>query len=192
MIILHGIFCHGGMPNYKSYNKERTEKICSICKIMQILTNYRVREKKNGRGKGKFYNSICRSCETFKVDAYRTMTKNGIAAEILRRKKHECRVHNIPFDLSKEWILDRLEKINWKCELTGLEMRSLKLSSDEKYTGFQLDSISMDRIDPNGGYIKSNVRFVLNQINMFKQNGTDERMYLLAQALLKYRKDNEI
>lgn len=181
------------MASYKSYNEDRTQKICSSCKDMQELSNYRIKEKKTGRGCGKYYTNICRKCEANLVDTYRTTTTNGIVAEIFRRKKHECKVGNIPFDLTKDWILEKLEKIGWKCELTGLYMRTIKLSSEEKYTGFQLDSISMDRINPSGGYVKNNVRFVLNQINMFKQNGTDERMYMLAEALLKYRdKKNEI
>jgi hypothetical protein len=46
----------------------------------------------------------------------------------------------------------------------------------------------MDRIFHKGGYTKNNVRFILNQINVFRQDHTDEQMYMLAEALLKYRK----
>lgn len=67
-------------------------------------------------------------------------------------------------------------------------MRSVKNDVDEMYSGFYWNSISVDRINPNGGYLKKNVRFLLNQINIFKQNGPDSRMYELAEALLKNKK----
>lgn len=37
---------------------------------------------------------------------------------------------------------------------------------------------------PNKGYTKNNVRFVLNQINAFKTDGDDDRMCMIAKALL--------
>lgn len=53
------------------------------------------------------------------------------------------------------------------------------------------DSISIDRLDPKSGYIKSNVRFILNQINVFRQNHPDNQMYMLAKALLDYKDQHE-
>lgn len=94
----------------------------------------------------------------------------------------------LPFDLTKEYLLNRLREIDWKCELTGLTMRSIKSSIDEKYSGFHLDSISLDRIKHDGGYTKDNVRIVLNQVNIFRSNGDDDCMYKIAQALLENRK----
>ena len=60
----------------------------------------------------------------------------------------------------------------------------------EKQNEYCWDSISVDRIDPQKGYIKNNVRFVLNQINTFKTDGDDDRIYALAKALLDYRDKN--
>lgn len=56
--------------------------------------------------------------------------------------------------------------------------------------GFQWDSLSTDRINPKGGYTKDNVRFVLNQVNIFRQDHSDKQMYMLAQALLNCRITN--
>jgi hypothetical protein len=65
----------------------------------------------------------------------------------------------------------------------------MKTSLDEKYQGFHLDSISIDRINHKGGYTKDNIRVVLNQVNIFRSNGSDERMYKIAKALLEYRSE---
>lgn len=148
---------------------------------------FRVREKRQGRGKGKFINNVCRRCEQKSVEDYRR-TDRGIAAEIVRRTKHTCKKYSLPFDLDKDWVFDKLNAIEWKCELTNLPMSP---KGFEKCTGFKWDSISTDRIDPNGGYTKNNIRFILNQINVFRQNHSDEQMYMLAEALLNNRKLNE-
>lgn len=181
-----------GMTDYKNYNEDRTKKICFHCKEMLDVSLFRVREKKSGRGKGKYINNTCKKCEAFLIDEYRA-TDKGIAAEIARRTKYVCKADNLPYDLDKDWILERLNEINWKCELTGLSMspRKSALNREKPGTGFQWDSISVDRLDPKSGYIKSNIRFVLNQINVFRQDHTDDQMYMLAKALLDYKDRDE-
>ena len=113
-------------------------------------------------------------------------SKLGIARDIVYRKKTVCKKENMPFDLTPEWVLYRLNEIEWKCELTGLPMKSNRdgtKSRGEKYE-FCWNSISVDRIIPHKGYTKNNVRFVLNQINAFKTDGDDDRMCMIAKALL--------
>jgi hypothetical protein len=94
-------------------------------------------------------------------------------------------IESLPFDLDKEWVLIRLNEIDWKCELTGMPMQKRRNNLEHRRTGFQWDSISIDKVVPSKGYVKSNVRFVLNQINLFKQDGDDNRMFMLAEALLR-------
>ncbi len=174
------------MANYDSYNENRSKKICFKCRDMLDVKLFRVREKKRGRGKGKYINNICKECEHKSVEDYRR-TDRGIAAEIVRRTKYNCKVRSLPFDLDKDWVFERLNSIGWKCELTGLPMNPKGL---EMRSGFQWDSISTDRINPKGGYTKDNVRFILNQINVFRQDHPDEQMYMLAEALIDYRSKN--
>jgi hypothetical protein len=174
------------MPDYKNYNKDRSKKVCVACKNMIIIDEFRIKEKKTGRGKGKYRNSICNKCEQNKVAEYR-LTDIGIAAEIARRHKHVCKKENLPYDLDKNWILERLISIDWKCELTKIQFKTKKLITEDKHRGFQWDSISMDRINPKSGYTKDNVRFVLNQVNVFRQDHSDDQMYMIAEALLNNR-----
>jgi hypothetical protein len=175
--------CSGYVNQHKcEISEDGLSKKCNCCNEMKLKSEFRGR-----KSRGYWINSICRKCESDKVVSYRTMTKEGIVAEILRRKRHVCAKEKIPFNLTKEFILNRLNEIEWKCELTGLPLRSLKTSLDEKYQGFQLDSLSVDRINHKGGYTTDNVRFVLNQVNIFRSNASDERMYEVAEALLKKR-----
>lgn len=178
------------MPDYKNYNEDHSKKICFACKEMLDVENFRIKEKKTGRGKGKYINNICRPCDQLKVEEYR-LTDIGIAAEIARKHKYVCKIEKLPYDLDKHWVLEKLNSIGWKCELTGLSFKIKQSTTDAKVYGFQWNSISMDRIIPKSGYTKDNVRFVLNQINVFRQNHSDEQMYMLAQALLDFKKGSD-
>lgn len=169
------------------YNLDGTEKYCRNCNQLFPLSEYRI---KGNNQKGYWENNICKKCDSKLVKDYR-LTDKGIAAEIVRRTKHFSKKESIPFDLDKEWVLDRLNKIDWKCELTGLSLKRRRDNLEHRCTGFQWDSISIDKIIPDKGYIKSNVRFILNQINLFKQDGTDDRMYMLAEALITFKRKNE-
>lgn len=166
------------------YNDDKTKKYCRHCNELLEISNYRL---KGSNYKGYWENNSCRQCDSKLVKDYR-LTDKGIAAEICRRIKNTCKKESIPFDLDKEWILNKLNSINWKCELTGFELKRRRDNLEHRQTGFQWDSISIDKIEPKLGYIKDNVRFVLNQINIFKQDGSDERMYQLAEALLSFKK----
>jgi hypothetical protein len=165
------------------YNEDGTQKLCKICEKWFDLSEFRM---KGNNQKGHFENNSCKECENSLLKDYR-LTDKGIAAEIVRRTKYVSKMETIPFDLDKDWILARLVEIDWKCELTGLPMQKRRDNLEHRKTGFQWNSISIDKIIPSIGYVKSNVRFILNQLNCFRQDGEDDRMYMLAEALLKNR-----
>lgn len=88
--------------------------------------------------------------------------------------RHRALAKNIPFDLTREWCEAR-----WTghCELTGIKFAL----NTTKRDGF---APSIDKINPNKGYVQSNCRFVLWAFNLFKFTGTDETMYALARVLI--------
>lgn len=167
------------------HSEDGLQKLCKVCNEWIDLSEFRIR---GNNQKGYWENNVCKKCDAKLVKDYR-LTDIGIAAEIVRRTKHTSKKESLPFDLDKDWVLDRLNKFEWKCELTELPLQRKRDSLDYKRTGFQWNSISIDRVIPINGYIKNNVRFILNQINVFRQDGGDERMYMLAEILLKNRKD---
>lgn len=104
-------------------------------------------------------------------------TLKGKAKRLLANKRKECEAKNIPFDLDEEWYRDRIEA---GCALTNLPFVMDSPKVDTR-------SPSVDRINPNGGYLKSNCRLILHSLNSFKGSGNDDEMYLIASILL-YRK----
>lgn len=162
----------------KMINTNDGYRICKICLKELNLIDFRIKNDK--RDNKKRLDNICKPCSAANNSEY-WRTDKGISAHIVVRTKYFCKKNKLPFDLDKKWVLDKLNNINWKCELTGLPMKK------NAKGGFVLDSISVDRIKPGQGYTKDNIRFVLNQVNIFRQNGDDNNMYKIAQALLDYR-----
>ena len=59
-------------------------------------------------------------------------------------------------ELDYNWCLSRLEKINYKCEVTGIPFT---------YDSRSPTGLSIDRIDPTKGYTPDNIRFVCWWVN---------------------------
>lgn len=148
------------------------------------------RRNDSSKKDASWINSVCRKCEQAGVEQYRTMTKEGFVAEIVRRKKNTSRALGVLFDLTPEWVREQLDAQDWKCALTGLPLCTLKVAG-EKRSGYRWDSISVDRVRPKGGYTKNNVRFILNVVNLFKSDGDDDRMYMIAEALIARRQGGQ-
>lgn len=103
--------------------------------------------------------------------------------KLMRAAKTRSNKLGIPFDLDRQWVADR-----WtgKCELTGIEF---DLTANERSP----ISPSIDKINPELGYTKSNCRFILWSLNAFKGTMDDDLMYRIATELVanKRKKSND-
>lgn len=81
------------------------------------------------------------------------------AREMVASARWSAKIKGMPFDLTREWLQPIIEA--GVCQLTGLPFRleSLDGGLQNPYTA------SIDRIIPNLGYVKSNVRVILWALN---------------------------
>lgn len=86
---------------------------------------------------------------------------------ILRRAKTRAKKNNIPFDIDVEDII-----IPKYCPVFGLELKS-KLGTRQGH-GPNDNSPSIDRVNPELGYVKGNVRIISHKANTIKNNATIE------------------
>lgn len=93
--------------------------------------------------------------------------------EILARIKHRAKKNNIPFNLTLEDI-----KIPEICPVLGIP-----LIKNHGHSGYFVDSPSVDRIKPELGYIKGNVRVISNRANLLKNDATVEELELVLEDL---------
>lgn len=108
---------------------------------------------------------------------YKHILKNS-----LKRIKKRAINNNLDFNLTYDYLYEKLILQDYKCAVTGIKF---KMSS-----GFGLKerspwSISIDRIDNKKGYILENIRLVCLIYNLSKSSWTDNDVKEFAEKLLK-------
>lgn len=140
--------------------------------------------------------TICKNClsdknksfysdlsDDVRKDKIRKQTKwvnnNIIRFRVLAAKNRSIR-KNLAFDIDDDFINDLLIKQNNKCKYSNI-MLDFKTGSDN--LTFNPNTLSIDRIDSNLGYIKENVVLVTAIVNLMK-NGLSESEFLKTIKLI--------
>lgn len=100
------------------------------------------------------------------------------AYKALWQAKKRAKFCNVIYFLGVEEARNKLVDQDYKCALTGIPFR------DE---GFGPYSMSLDRINPDDGYVIENIRWILTAVNAMKGVGTDYDVYHISEALLERR-----
>lgn len=104
----------------------------------------------------------------------RKKERRRIETSILTRVKCRAKSNNIEFNLTVEDII--VPKV---CPVLGITLTF----NFGKGSGYHDDSPSVDRIDPNKGYIKGNVRVISARANLLKSNATPQELEAVLQDL---------
>ena len=105
----------------------------------------------------------------------RKYRKANVEMGMWHSSKKRAKKRGLPFDLT----IDDLE-VPEKCPILGLE---LKAGSDSS----QGISPTLDRIVPELGYVKGNIRVISHRANRLKSDASIEEL----EAILKYMKEHE-
>ena len=98
-----------------------------------------------------------------------------ILAPVFSRVKKAANKRQIEFAIDHEYVLEIMNKQDWKCAITGI---SLTVNYNSK-----LSNASLDRIDSNRGYIPGNVQWVYLPINMMKWKLSQEEFIKLCKLI---------
>ena len=104
----------------------------------------------------------------------------GRAYNLRRGAKQRALKYNLPFDLTVEWVEERLSKK--VCEITGLPLQLITTETYGTFNNIQPFSPSIDRIIPKLGYIQENCRIVCNIFNQCKMHWTDADVDIFVRA----------
>jgi len=139
---------------------ERSNRVRNAKAIMQQSAQWRERNRENLRNRAKLFHEQTRAKTPWK--------------HILRSRFRDALARGMPFELTSEWAAAR-----WtgRCELSGIPF-------DLTRTVVGFYSPSIDKIDPDKGYLPDNCRFVLFSVNGFKSNGTDLDVIRTAKAIV--------
>lgn len=102
---------------------------------------------------------------------------SNIGSALISAARSRARKKGVPFDLDnhKEQIIKRVNAA--KCELTGMPLNPAGRKS--------FNSVSLDRIRPELGYIYSNVRVVAYSVNCALGTWGEAKLMEIARLLLK-------
>lgn len=141
------------------------KKRCFKCKTFKL-----VEEFSKNRSTFDGYQKVCKNCFSNYDSVKRGYKKKSdnlkIDLELYLANKistlnKKCKLKNLDFDLVKGDIYELFKKQNGLCYYTGIEIKHNRGCS-------QYDSISVDRLDPNIGYVKSNIVLASYNINSLK------------------------
>lgn len=187
-----------GMIATKRFREAKAKHICKSIidgkkKCFKCKESKLIEEFSKNRSTFDGYQKCCKEC----FSNYESVKKGYIKKSYnlkndlkiyLRNKtsglERKCKVKNLDFDLTKEFIYELYLSQNGNCYYTGLEIK-------HNIGCHQYDSISVERLDPNIGYIKSNVVLAAFAINSFKgmMTETEFKNYLtiIIPKLIEYK-----
>ncbi len=93
---------------------------------------------------------------------------------------------SIKFKITPEDLESQINKQNFKCALSGLDIRLPK--SHEDFLKKRSWTASVDRIDSNKAYTKNNIQFLHKDINRMKMNLDESQFIEYCEAVAKHRK----
>ncbi len=156
------------------------------------------------RGDGPGKRSECKACSAVALAVYRSenprpwdpikgkkwrestyrirrATLLGWVTINVRTRRQQCRKRGIEFTITAEDVLQMYETQGGRCALTG---RELKWGPD---TNRGSDTMSVDRLDALGPYIRANIRLVTHWANVARQRLSDEELFAFCEAVLATR-----
>lgn len=166
------------------YAKNKEKAISGRAKLLSMSEDTRM---KRAEYRKKYYEEHKEHHSKLVRSLYRRNRKipERKAQMMLTWIRSRAKRKNLDFDIDKEFILRKLEK--GVCEVTGLRLDL----EDEGRNGARINPYgpSIDRIDPEQGYIKSNCRMVVWIYNVAKQDFSDDDVMVLATALVSSKGD---
>jgi hypothetical protein len=170
------------------FEKRTATRRRRICKECVNLNNRREWEENPDR---KAYQDEWRKANLDKISAYskrsyekaRTDLKRWFSKGLTTTRGY-CKRKGDAFDLTADYLVELFNSQNGLCALTGRVM----LYGSE---GVQRDSVSIDRIDHEGGYVIGNVRLVTYQANAARNRFSDDELFAFCEAVLAVRDAHE-
>lgn len=105
------------------------------------------------------------------------------ASTLLSGAKQRAKTKGIPFDLTKEWIEEKLKA--GKCEVTEISFVIKEYAKKNEHDCVHPHAPSLDQIEPSKGYTKDNVQVVVDQYNKMKNDRDLETTVFLARKLVE-------
>jgi hypothetical protein len=136
------------------YSKEHASTYWQKAKAEGRTKQIAERNKNNVK---KYYDN---NKEAISLKKRETMVNNYLKYALIRIKSR-CKKENVEFNITEEDLV-----LPTHCPIFGMELEAAV------GRGAKDNSYSLDRVNPQGGYVKGNVVIVSNKANRMKNNGS--------------------
>ena len=151
------------MKNYK----------CTRCKTLLPVSKFH----KDSSKKGGHY-TICKKC--------RSADPKNIMDNLIGNAKKRAKRHNVPYEITRQFILELNKKQNGKCALSGITL-NWKPCKMQIQRVCPPDRVSLDRIIPKFGYVPENVQLVTDFVNRIKMWYPGDDIILFCRMIIDNR-----
>lgn len=147
----------------------RYYKACPRCGEMQSYL------RKNYAELSLKHDKLCKKCANKdpETNQHKGYYKDALRASFVHKYKTGADTRGIEWSVEFDDLADLLIEQDFKCALSGTPIQAMELSNNA----------SLDRIDSSKGYVEGNVQWVLSEINMMKQQYSQERFIELCCAV---------
>ena len=175
--IIHGV-CKCGAKKSDGVAFKKNKNQCMECH-KKYMAEYRIKNQERlNKQKKDFYINNRDELRT-KANEYYTSTPEIFMGELLRRCRNlsknkivragQDKRRKIPheFNLTREYLIESWYKQKGNCALTNIPL-------SHKWNN--MNTVSIDRIDSNKGYVIGNVQLVCKGINMMKNDASQQEV----------------
>ena len=159
------------MPREPKVKKEsQGSRMCTSCNKVKLL--YQFETFKEGQVRG-----ICQQCVTLQRARKTSATPESYLLVLNVQLKSQRLKQDIEYGITTEDVIYMLEMQGGKCALSGMLMTHQRDGTygDRKKKEF---NASIDRINPQGPYVRENVQLVAARVNTMKHTlGEDMFMW---------------
>lgn len=159
--------------------KAEGKRKCRVCKTIydNIPENFSVKRyyyHDNGGVKYTTYDARCKPCVRDIQAEWRTDARSDYRKYIkwaVKSFRSRAKVNGLDFDLTDEYLINLFETQNKMCFYTHVPLDfSVVIPAKTKRTHPHRLAPSLDRLDPNKGYVKGNVAWCVYYINRMKND----------------------
>lgn len=182
-----------------------TEKTCSVCQQLLPITEFYIRrgrntpiyrcKKCNHAASKHNYANLTNAEKSERLKKNKTwrdsQIKNGNLKVFFTQKlcsyKSSAKKHNLPFDLTTEYLINLFEKQNRKCYYTNSELTLVSFRGSGHRAVTLPDyhyQASLDKLDPDKGYVKGNVVWCGWLVNTCKNMLTETQFYEFCETVI--------
>lgn len=157
-----------------------TEKTCRMCRQTKPVTLFNTYVMRGSDVAKKH----CVECE---VEKEKSLTLRAYLQHLVEKSRDRVgymhKVYAGDYEINADFLLQLWREQNGRCAMTGLPLRWQKTEEEVRANKWGKFLVSIDRIDSDLNYLRSNVRLTASAINFMQSNLTDTEFIFLCKCV---------